>query len=99
MDKFNLERLNILFEREQKKESELFKEKNRRYDAAFFKQCEEDRDLSSVAIRLNDKLSRFKTMVKNPDLDGIDESIKDTLADLSNYATMALVYLNTEKST
>ena len=82
-----------LFKQVHNKGLELFKQKNERYEASFFKQCEEDGDLSSVSIRLTDKLNRFKSMVKNPDLDPLDESIKDTLMDLANYATMALVYL------
>lgn len=85
--------LNYLFKEEQKKGAELFQNKNQRYDAAFFKQCEEDGDLSSVAMRLTDKLNRFKSLVKNPEIDPLDESVKDTLVDIANYATMALVYL------
>lgn len=85
--------INYLFKEEQKKGAELFEQKNKRYDAAFFKQCEEDGDLSSVIMRLGDKLSRLKFMVKNPDIDPLDESIKDTLVDIANYATMTLVYL------
>lgn len=75
------------------KSARLFVEKNERYDASFFRQCVEDGDLSSVPTRLTDKLNRFKSLVKNPDLDNTDESVKDTLVDLANYATMALVFL------
>lgn len=75
------------------KSAKLFTVKNERYDASFFRQCAEDGDLSSVPTRLTDKLNRFKSLVKNPDLDNTDESIKDTLVDLANYATMALVFL------
>lgn len=85
--------LKYLFKEEQKKGVELFEQKNKRYDAAFFKQCEEDGDLSSVVMRLGDKLSRLKSLVKNPEIDPLDESVEDTLIDISNYATMALVYL------
>lgn len=85
--------LKYLFKEEQKKGAELFEQKNKRYDATFFKQCEEDGDLSSLTMRLGDKLSRLKSMVKNPDIDPLDESVRDTLVDIANYATMALVYL------
>ena len=85
--------LSYLFKNVQENGRKLFEQKNERYEASFFKQCEEDGDLSSVSIRLADKLNRFKSLVKNPDLDPLDESIKDTLMDLANYATMALVYL------
>ena len=85
--------LSYLFKNVQEKGRKLFEQKNERYEASFFKQCEDDGDLSSVPIRLTDKLNRFKSLVKSPDLDPLDESIKDTLMDLANYATMALVYL------
>ena len=100
MDNFNRELtasdyefINHIFSGEQKKCRDLFVQKNVRYEASFFKQCEEDGDISSLAVRLSDKLNRFKSLVKNPDLDPLDESIKDTLMDLANYVTMALVYL------
>ena len=89
--------LKYLFKEEQKKGVELFEQKNKRYGAAFFKQCEEDGDLSSVVMRLGDKLSRLKSLVKNPEIDPLDESVEDTLIDISNYATMALVYLEVVK--
>lgn len=85
--------LKYLFKEEQNKGIELFEQKNKRYDAAFFKQCEEDGDLSSVTMRLGDKLSRLKSLTRNPDIDPLDESVRDTLVDIANYATMALVYL------
>ena len=75
--------LSYLFKNVQEKGRKLFEQKNERYEASFFKQCEEDGDLSSVSIRLADKFNRFKSLVKNPDLDPLDESIKDTLMDLS----------------
>ena len=90
----NYDFLTSLFEKEQKICKELFIQKNQRYEASFFKQCEEDGDITSVPIRLSDKLNRFKSMVKNPDLDPLDESIKDTLRDLANYSLMTLVYLD-----
>ena len=86
-----------LFKSEQRKGSELFEQKNVRYEASFFKQCEEDGDLSSAVIRLKDKVNRFSALVKNPDIDCLDESVKDTLTDLANYATMCLVFLEVKE--
>lgn len=86
--------LTYLFAVNQQKGFELFTEKNKRYESSFFKQCAEDGDLSSVTVRLSDKVNRFKSLVKNPDLDPLDESIRDTLVDLANYATMSLAYLD-----
>lgn len=86
-----------LFAQQQEKGKKCFKQKNERYEASFFKQCAEDGDLSSVTVRLSDKVNRFKSLVKNPDLDPLDESIRDTLMDLANYATMSLAYLDLAK--
>ena len=86
-----------LFKSEQRKGSELFEQKNKRYEGSFFKQCAEDGDLSSAVIRLKDKVNRFSALVKNPDIDCLDESVKDTLTDLANYATMCLVFLEVKE--
>ena len=86
--------LSYLFKIQQDKGLNLFEQKNERYEASFFKQCEEDGNLSSVVVRLTDKINRFKSLIKNPDIDPLDESVEDTLIDLANYATMALVYLD-----
>lgn len=87
------EKLGEMFKSETNVMHSLFMEKNIRYEASFFKQCAEDNDLSSVPVRLADKLNRFKSLVKNPDLDNVDESVKDTLMDLANYSVMSLIYL------
>ena len=87
--------LTYLFAEVQNKGRELFKQKNTRYEASFFKQCEDD-GLSSAVVRLKDKVNRFASLVKNPEIDCLDESIKDTLIDLANYATMTLVFLEVE---
>ena len=42
-------------------------------------------------IRLSDKLNRFKTLTRNPDISEGDESIRDTLMDLANYALMTIL--------
>lgn len=89
------EYLNFLFAKNQLKGKELFKQKNERYEGSFFKQCNEDKDLTSAVVRLKDKVNRFSMLVKNPDIDTLDESIVDTLTDLANYSTMCLVYLDT----
>ena len=45
-------------------------------------------------IRLEDKLSRLKTLIKSENK--VDESIEDTLMDLANYAIMTLIELRVE---
>lgn len=88
--------ISYLFTQEQSRQKDLFTDKNVRYEASFFKQCEEDGDLSSAVVRLKDKVNRFSALVKNPEVDCLDESVKDTLTDLANYATMCLVFLEVQ---
>ena len=45
-------------------------------------------------IRLSDKLSRFKTLSKNPVQQVQDESMRDTLLDLANYAIMTVMEMD-----
>lgn len=54
--------------------------------------------LLSYAIRLNDKLMRFQSLVQNPDRVEADddESIIDTLLDMANYAIMAIMDIETK---
>ena len=42
-------------------------------------------------IRLSDKLERFKKLTRDGGQQVKDESIKDTLLDLANYAVMTVV--------
>lgn len=42
-------------------------------------------------IRLGDKFNRFKTLSRNGDQKVNDESIRDTLIDLANYAIMTVL--------
>jgi hypothetical protein len=72
-----------------------FIEKNERYGNSFSEQFSEF-GMQSVIIRLSDKLNRLKTLTKNSDMDTLDESIYDTLKDLSNYCIMTMVELEKE---
>lgn len=42
-------------------------------------------------IRLGDKFNRFKTLSRNEEQKVNDESIRDTLIDLANYAIMTVL--------
>ena len=68
---------------------ELFKKKNADYGDAFAKF-----GVVGVLVRIEDKLQRSVSIIKN----GInlidDEGIRDTLIDLHNYAAMALMLLD-----
>ena len=49
-------------------------------------------------IRLSDKLNRFKTLTKGQHHSAVkDESIRDTLLDLANYAIMTIMELEGEE--
>ena len=67
---------------------ELFKRKNADYGDAFAKYGP-----VGVLIRIEDKIQRFLSINKNGITLVNDESLKDTLLDLHNYAAMALMLM------
>lgn len=48
--------------------------------------------LVASAVRMTDKLNRFKTLMDKPN-GRVDESLCDTLLDLANYAVMTARYI------
>lgn len=70
----------------------LYEKKNHDYGDSFHKSYEEF-GLTMAAIRLDDKLNRFKTLIK-VESKVKDESIRDTLIDLANYSIMAAMELD-----
>ena len=70
----------------------LYERKNADYGDSFHKSYEEW-GLPMAAIRLGDKYSRFCNLIKNP-AKVEDESIRDTLIDLANYAIMTVMELD-----
>ena len=68
---------------------ELFKKKNTDYGDAFAKY-----GVIGVLMRIEDKIQRSLSITKNGVNLVNDESIKDTLLDLHNYAAMALMLLD-----
>lgn len=73
----------------------LYRKKNHDYGDSFHKSYEEF-GLTMAAIRLDDKLNRFKTLIKS-ESKVKDESIRDTLIDLANYAIMTVMELDRAK--
>lgn len=71
--------------------NKLYEKKNHDYGDSFHKSYEEF-GLTMAAIRLDDKLNRFKTLIK-AESKVKDESIRDTLIDLANYSIMAVMEL------
>jgi hypothetical protein len=79
-----------------KKLNEIYRQKNADYGDSFGEQFKEFGELSA-AIRLEDKLKRFKQLIKNP-AQVKDESVLDTVMDLANYAIMTVIELEGKKS-
>lgn len=73
--------------------SELYERKNRDYGDSFHKSFLEE-GMAMPRIRLGDKLNRFKQLTRNLDAQAVrNESIRDTLIDLANYAIMTIMEL------
>ena len=68
---------------------EMFKKKNRDYGDAFAKF-----GVIGVLMRIEDKIQRSLSITKNGVNLVDDESIRDTLLDLHNYAAMAVMLLD-----
>lgn len=75
--------------------NELYARKNHDYGDSFHQSYMEE-GLAMARIRLSDKLSRFKTLTRKGGQEVKDESIRDTLLDLSNYAIMTVMELDRE---
>lgn len=71
----------------------LYEAKNRDYNDSFG-QSFEKWGLPMSCIRLGDKLNRLESFAQGKDMKVKDESVRDTLMDLANYAIMTLVELN-----
>ena len=71
---------------------DTYKRKNADYGNSFGEQFNEYGLLSAV-IRLDDKMRRLKQLLKN-EAQVKDESIRDTLLDLANYAIMTIMELD-----
>ena len=68
---------------------ELFAKKNKDYGDAFAQF-----GLIGVLMRIQDKIQRAVSVEKSKVVLVNDETIKDTLIDLHNYAAMGLILLN-----
>jgi len=49
-----------------------------------------------LAVRMDDKLSRIRTLINNPNVDQGDESIKQTKLDLVGYLILEMAIDKTE---
>lgn len=76
--------------------NELYKRKNHDYGDSFHQTWLEE-GFAMSRIRLSDKLNRFKKLSKGGDVQVDDESIRDTLIDLANYAIMTVMEMDLER--
>ena len=68
----------------------LYARKNHDYGDSFHQTFVEE-GMAMARIRLGDKFNRFKTLSRGGDQKVNDESIRDTLIDLANYAIMMVL--------
>lgn len=71
----------------------LYERKNSDYGDSFHISFEEE-GMAMARIRLGDKLSRFKNLSRKGTRLVEDESIRDTLIDLANYAVMTVAEMD-----
>ena len=75
----------------------LYERKNHDYGDSFHKSYQEY-GMVMPLIRLEDKLNRLKSLVKNGAAQVTDESFWDTLADLANYTIMTMMEIGNEQT-
>lgn len=73
--------------------NDLYERKNHDYGDSFHVTFLEE-GMAMPRIRLGDKFRRFKTLSRQGDRKVNDESIKDTLLDLANYAIMTVMEMD-----
>lgn len=74
----------------------LYRWKNEDYGDSFHLSYLEE-GMAMPRIRLSDKLNRFKSLTKNGKQEVKDESIRDTLLDLANYAIMTVMEIDRDE--
>lgn len=75
----------------------LYEQKNHDYGDSFHQTFTEE-GMAMPRIRLGDKMARFKSLTKSGVQEVKDESIRDTLIDLANYAIMTVLELDDQKA-
>ena len=76
--------------------NDLYARKNHDYGDSFHQTFVEE-VMAMARIRLGDKFNRFKTLSRGGEQKVNDESIRDTLIDLANYAIMTVVEMEAAK--
>jgi hypothetical protein len=70
--------------------TDLYSKKNQDYGDSFHLSYLEE-GMAMPRIRLGDKLNRFKTLTRSSNQLVENESVRDTLIDLANYAIMTIM--------
>ena len=73
----------------------IYREKNADYGDSFSKSYKEFGIIAPV-VRMSDKMERIKQLSKGEDIKVKDESLRDTLIDMANYALMTAVEMELE---
>ena len=81
------------FEDITKSMSSIFRKKNHDYGNSFEQSLNEE-GLAASRIRMGDKWNRFKQLSKGVQAQVNDESLRDTLIDMANYAIMTVMWLD-----
>ena len=71
----------------------IYKAKNKDYGDSFSESFEEF-GLIAPVVRMNDKMNRIKSLTQSEGRQVKDESLRDSLMDLANYAMMTVVELD-----
>ena len=81
------------FEDITKSMSSIYRKKNHDYGNSFEQSLNEE-GLAASRIRMGDKWNRFKQLSKGVQAQVNDESLRDTLIDMANYAIMTVMWLD-----
>ena len=81
------------FEAITKRMHSIFRKKNHDYGNSFEQSLNEE-GLAASRIRMGDKWNRFKQLSKGAKAQVNDESLRDTLIDMANYAIMTVMWLD-----
>lgn len=85
------------FEAITKKMHSIFRKKNHDYGNSFEQSLNEE-GLAASRIRIGDKWNRFKQLSKGAKAQVNDESLRDTLIDMANYAIMTVMWLDKQQN-
>ena len=77
--------------------AKLYEEKNKNYGDSFNTSLNED-GLLVTKIRLGDKYNRLVSLLKQKKNGTVEESLRDTLIDLANYAIMSVMWMDNQKN-